>query len=73
MFPKNTTAHLTRKVTWVSVPGMGKSMNIRDVDEQLRRLFRALCMERGETLRAGIIRLMREELQKAGKIPVEKP
>jgi len=45
-------------------------MNIRGIDENLKRKFKALCAERGKTLTEEIIRLMKEELVKEGKIEV---
>jgi len=46
------------------------NMNIRGIDENLKRKFKALCAERGKTLTEEIIRLMKEELVKEGKIEV---
>ena len=40
-------------------------MYLRNVDEQLKRRFKALCVERGKTLTEEIERLMREEVEKA--------
>lgn len=49
--------------------GRKVSLNVRGVDEELKRLFKALCMEKDIPLREGIERLMREELKKAGRLP----
>jgi len=40
------------------------TINIRDVDEKLRRMFRAMCVEKGTTFKAEIQRLMKEALEK---------
>lgn len=42
-------------------------LNIRNVDEALRRRFKALCAERGKSMSEEIQRLMSEELRRAGK------
>ena len=48
---------------------MGKliSMNVRNVDENLKNKFRAYCVERGKTLSEELQRLMREELERRKK------
>ncbi len=43
------------------------TMNLRGVDPDLKRRFRALCMERGKTMTDEMQRLMAEELRRAGK------
>jgi len=45
---------------------MGKliSMNVRNVDENLKNKFKAYCVERGKTLSEEIQRLMYEELER---------
>ena len=50
--------------------GKVKSMNITNVDEMLKRKFKALCAERGKSLSEEIQRLMKEELVKEGKYEV---
>jgi hypothetical protein len=40
------------------------SMNVRNVDENLKNKFRAYCVERGKTLSKEIQRLMYEELER---------
>lgn len=44
-----------------------KDMLIRNVDEQLKRKFKALCAMRGKTITEEIQRLMKGELDKEGK------
>jgi len=46
------------------------TMNVRNVDEKLKRKFKALCAERGKTLSKELQRLMKEELVKEGKYEV---
>ena len=43
------------------------NMNVRNVDEQLKRDFRAFCVKRGKTLSEELQRLMKEELERANK------
>jgi len=38
---------------------------IRDVPEDLHRAFRAVCVQQGSTMRAAIIRLMSEVVDRA--------
>ena len=40
---------------------------LRNVNEEIKRKFKALCVERGKTLTKEIERLMREEVEKAKK------
>ena len=42
-------------------------MNIRDVPDDLKKNFRALCILQGKTLRDGIIDLMKREVEKEQK------
>lgn len=43
------------------------AINIRNVPVELAREFKALCARRGESLRDGLMRVMAEELKRAGK------
>jgi len=43
------------------------NMNVRNVNEQLKRDFKAYCVKRGKTLSEELQRLMKEELEKAKK------
>ena len=48
------------------------ALNIRGVPEFLSREFRALCIQRGTTMTAEAIRLIADELRRAGvKLPKE--
>ena len=48
------------------------AVNIRDVPEVIARELKALCARRGETLRAGVLRIITEELTRNGvKLPKE--
>jgi len=40
---------------------------LRNIDEKLKRRFKALCVMRGKTLTDEIQRLMREELERGKK------
>ena len=40
------------------------SMNVRNIDENLKNRFSAYCIERGKTLSEEIQRLMHEELER---------
>jgi len=44
-------------------------MNVKGVDEEIKRLFKALCTKRGLSLKVGVEKVMREELQRAGELP----
>ena len=44
-----------------------KVLYLRNVDEKLKRQFKALCVMRGKTLTDEIQRLMREELERGKK------
>ncbi len=41
-------------------------MYLRGVPEDLKKRFRALCMLRGKTMTEEVIRLMREQVDRAG-------
>jgi len=56
--------------TEVTKNNKATTMNVRNVDEMLKRKFKALCAERGKTLSEELQRLMKEELVKEGKIEV---
>ncbi len=36
---------------------------VKDVPDELRNLFKAICAERGKTMREGIIELMRKAVE----------
>jgi len=40
---------------------------IKDVPEDVKRKFKALCVLKGKTLREELIRLMKEEIEKSRK------
>lgn len=42
-------------------------MYLRDVPDTLKQSFRALCVQRGTTMRAAVIRFMEREVAKAAK------
>jgi len=46
---------------------VGVTINIKGVDEKLRRMFRAMCVEKGTTFKAEIQKLMKEALEKYNK------
>jgi hypothetical protein len=37
---------------------------VKDVPDELRNLFKAICAEEGKTMREGILRLMREAVER---------
>jgi hypothetical protein len=41
---------------------------IKDVPDELRNLFKAICAEQGKTMREGIIELMREVVENRRKV-----
>ncbi|NWG13913.1 MAG: hypothetical protein HXY20_10310 [Acidobacteria bacterium] len=46
---------------------------VKDVPDELRNLFKAICAEEGKTMREGIIQLMRgavERKRKAGRVKI---
>jgi len=40
---------------------------LRNINEKIKRKFKALCAERGKTLREEIERLMQKEVEKAAQ------
>ena len=40
---------------------------IRDIPDELKRKFKALCAERGITMKGAFIKYMREEVEKASR------
>jgi phage terminase Nu1 subunit (DNA packaging protein) len=40
---------------------------LKDVPENLKRKFKALCATRGKTMKEEILRLMKEEVEKGAK------
>ena len=47
-------------------------LNIRGVDEELKRRFKSLCVDRDVSLKDAVETFMREELKKAGWLPGQK-
>ena len=43
------------------------AINLRDVPEDLRRDFKALCAKKGITMRERLLQLMQEEVAKAAR------
>ncbi len=41
---------------------------IKDIPDELRNLFKAICAEQGKTMREGIIELMREVVENRRKV-----
>lgn len=41
---------------------------VKDIPDELRNLFKAICAEQGKTMREGIIELMREEVESRRKV-----
>jgi hypothetical protein len=41
---------------------------VKDIPDELRNLFKALCAEQGKTMREGIIELMREVVENRRKV-----
>ena len=54
-------------MVYLYTKGNKKTMHVRNVDENLKREFKALCVRRGKTISEEIQRLMKEELEKADK------
>jgi hypothetical protein len=44
------------------------SILVKDIPDELRNLFKAICAEQGKTMREGIIELMREEVENRRKV-----
>ncbi len=40
---------------------------IKDIPDEIKRKFKALCAERGITLKEAFLKYMREEVEKANK------
>ena len=43
------------------------TLNLRDVPDDLRNQFKAVCALQGKTIRDVIMKLMRKEVEKAGR------
>jgi hypothetical protein len=41
---------------------------VKDIPDELRNLFKAICAEQGKTMREGIIELMREVVENRRKV-----
>ena len=41
---------------------------VKDIPDELRNLFKAICAEQGKTMREGIIELMRELVENRRKV-----
>jgi hypothetical protein len=41
---------------------------VKDIPDELRNLFKAICAEQGKTMREGIIELMREIVENRRKV-----
>jgi hypothetical protein len=41
---------------------------VKDIPDELRNLFKAMCAEQGKTMREGIIELMREVVENRRKV-----
>ena len=41
---------------------------MKDIPDELRNLFKAICAEQGKTMREGIIELMREIVENRRKV-----
>ncbi len=41
---------------------------VKDIPDELRNLFKAICAEQGKTMREGIIELMREVVESRRKV-----
>jgi hypothetical protein len=42
-------------------------ISLRDIPEELHREFKAACARKGTTIREELLRLMREEVEKAAR------
>jgi hypothetical protein len=41
---------------------------VKDIPDELRNLFKAICAEQGKTMREGIIELMRQVVENRRKV-----
>ena len=47
-------------------------LNIRGINEEIKRGFKSLCVDRDVSLKDAVENFMREELRKAGRLPGQK-
>jgi phage terminase Nu1 subunit (DNA packaging protein) len=57
---------LTNILLMVNIYNMGNIL-LKDIPEDLKRKFKALCATRGKTMKEEILRLMKEEVERKTK------